>query len=55
MSNGEKFKASFSRLSAVAGSFLPPGFKDAMIEMAFEVDRLKAEIQQLKEKGVTNE
>lgn len=52
---GEKFKACFSRLSVMAANFLPSGFKTSLIEMAFEVDRLKAEIQQLKEKGVTHE
>ena len=44
----EKMKASFSRLSALAGAYLPAGFKDVMIEMAGEVDRLRAEINELK-------
>lgn len=52
---GERFKLAFSSLSAMAANFLPRDFKPALIEMAFEVDRLRAEIQLLKEKGVTNE
>ena len=50
----EKFKAAFSRLGVLAAAYLPPGFRDAMLEMAAEVDRLRLEVQQLKENGVNN-
>lgn len=52
---GERFKLAFSTLSVMAANFLPKDFKAAMIELAFEVDRLKAENQMLKEKGITHE
>jgi hypothetical protein len=45
----EKMKAAFSRLSALAAAYLPTGFKDVMLDMALEVDRLRAEVNQLKE------
>lgn len=48
----EKFKAAFSRLGVLAAAYLPPGFKDALLDLAQEVDRLREEVQQLKEKGV---
>lgn len=52
---GERFKLAFSTLSVMAANFLPKDFKPTLIELAFEVDRLRAEIQLLKEKGITNE
>ena len=44
----EKMKAAFSRLSVLAGAYLPPGFKDALLDMAQEIDRLRAEVNELK-------
>lgn len=46
----EKLKAAFSRLSALAGAYLPAGYKETLLEMAMEIDRLRAEVNQLKEK-----
>ena len=46
----EKLKAAFSRLSALAGAYLPAGVKGTLLEMAMEIDRLRAEVNQLKEK-----
>jgi hypothetical protein len=48
MTHIEKFKTCFSRLSAMAASFLPAGYKDALIGLAHEVDQLRAEINELK-------
>ncbi len=45
----EKMKAAFSRLNPLAGAYLPPGFKDALLCMAQEIDRLTAENKLLKE------
>ena len=45
----EKLKAAFSRLSALAGAYLPAGFKTTLLDMAMEMDRLRAEINVLKE------
>lgn len=44
----ERFKASFSSLGVLAASYLPKGFKDSMIDLAAEVDKLRREIDQLK-------
>lgn len=44
----EKMKNSLSRLGVLAGSYLPPGFKDVLLDMAQEIDRLSAEIDELK-------
>ena len=46
----EKLKAAFSRLSALAGAYMPAGFKGTLLEMAMEIDRLTAEVKKLKEK-----
>ena len=46
----EKLKAAFSRLSALAGAYLPDGFKGTLLEMAMEIDRLRAEIDEMKGK-----
>lgn len=51
----EKMKAAFSRLSPLAGAYLPAGFKDALLEMAHEIDLLRREIQTLKERGISND
>lgn len=51
----EKFKAAFSRLGVLAAAYLPPGFKDAMLDMAKEVDQLRSEVNELKAKGIINE
>ena len=44
----EKMKAAFSRLGVLAAAYLPPGFKDTLLDMAAEMDRLRAEIEVLK-------
>jgi hypothetical protein len=44
----EKMKASFSRLGVLAAAYLPPGFKDVLLDMAHEIDRLRLEIDTLK-------
>ncbi|MCL6485026.1 MAG: hypothetical protein I4O49_12815 [Janthinobacterium lividum] len=44
----EKMKAAFSKLSAIAAAYLPSGYKETLLEMAMEIDRLRAEINQLK-------
>lgn len=44
----EMMKAAFSRLSALAGAYLPPGFKDALLAMAHENDRLRVEMDSLR-------
>ncbi len=41
-------KAAFSKLSAIAAAYLPSGYKETLLEMAMEIDRLRAEINQLK-------
>jgi len=46
----EKLKAAFSRLSGLAGAYLPAGFKETMLQMALEIDRLRAEIDEIKGK-----
>lgn len=46
----EKMKTSLSKLGPLAAAYLPPGFKDVLLDMAHEVDRLRAEIENLKEK-----
>ncbi len=48
MSFLERFKAAFSSLGALAATYLPKQFKDALIDMALEVDRLRAEVDKLK-------
>lgn len=50
----ERFKAAFSQLGALAAAYLPKDFRAALIEMAGEVDRLKIEVQRLKEMGIQN-
>lgn len=45
----EKMKAALSRLSTMAAGFLPPGFKDALLEMAHQSDEQKAEIKAIRE------
>lgn len=44
----ERFKAAFSSLGVLAASYMPKGFKDALIDMAHEVDKLRAEVEALK-------
>lgn len=44
----EKLKASFSRLGVIAANYLPPGFKDALLEMAHRSDLQEQEIAELK-------
>ncbi len=44
----ERFKASFSSLGVLAASYMPRGFKDALIDMAHEVDKLRAEVNEMK-------
>lgn len=43
----EKMKAALSRLGVLAASYLPPGFKDVLIDMAHEVDQLRREVEEL--------
>lgn len=44
----EKMKTAFSKMSALAGAYLPVGFKDGLLDMAHEIDRLRLEINELK-------
>lgn len=44
----EKLKDAFSRLSALAGAYLPAGFKNTLLDMAAEIDRLRAEVDTLR-------
>jgi hypothetical protein len=46
----EKMKAVLARLSTLAKAYLPAGLTDVLLEMASEIDRLRAEITHLKEK-----
>ncbi len=46
----EKMKRSLSQLGALAAAYLPPGFKNVLLDMAQEIDSLRAEINQLKER-----
>ncbi|MGK5038697.1 hypothetical protein [Janthinobacterium sp. LB3P118] len=43
-------KAAFSKLSAIAAAYLPSGYKETLLDMAMEIDRLRAEVNQLKGK-----
>jgi len=45
----EKMKGAFSRLGVIAANYLPPGFKDALLEMAHRSDLQEQEISALKE------
>jgi hypothetical protein len=44
----EKMKAAFSRLGVIAANYLPPGFKDALLEMARRSDLQEQEIAELR-------
>lgn len=44
----ERFKEAFSSLGVLAASYLPKGYKDAMLDLANEVDKLRSEIKALK-------
>lgn len=46
----EKLKAAFSKLSVIAAAYLPSGYKETLLDMAMEIDRLRAEINELKRK-----
>ncbi|MGK5073253.1 hypothetical protein [Janthinobacterium sp. ZB1P44] len=46
----EKLKAAFSKLSAIAAAYLPSGYKETLLQMAMEIDRLRAEVDELKGK-----
>ena len=46
----EKLKAAFSKLSAIAAAYLPSGYKETLLDMAMEIDRLRAEIDEMKGK-----
>lgn len=48
MSFLERFKGAFSSLGVLAAQYLPRGFKDALIDMAAEVDKLRRELDELK-------
>lgn len=45
----EKMKASLSRLGVLAANYLPPGFKDVLLDMAKQSDEHKAEIKAIRE------
>jgi hypothetical protein len=44
----EKMKDAFSGLSALAGAYLPKGFKDALLDMARKSDLQEQEITAMK-------
>lgn len=44
----EKMKAAFSRLGVIAANYLPPGFKDALLDMARQSDLHEQEIKAMK-------
>lgn len=44
----EKMKNSLSRLGVLAAAYLPLGFKDVLLDMAQEIDSLRAEFEKLK-------
>jgi hypothetical protein len=44
----EKMKAVLARLGFMAKSYLPEGLIETLLEMAAEIDRLRAEIEVLK-------
>ncbi len=44
----ERFKSAFSSLGALAATYMPKQFKDSLIDMAHEVDKLRAEVDALK-------
>lgn len=46
----EKLKAAFSRLSALEAAYLPSGYKETLLDMAMEIDRLRAELNEMKGK-----
>ena len=47
---GERMRAVLARLSVMAKAYLPGGLTEVLQDMAAEIDRLRAEINQLKEK-----
>jgi len=47
---GERMKAAIGRIGAIARAYLPAGLTGVLQDMADEIDRLRAEINQLKEK-----
>lgn len=48
MSFLERFKSAFSSLGVLAAQYLPKQFKDSMIDLAHEVDKLRREVDELK-------
>jgi hypothetical protein len=54
MNHLEKLKTAFSKLGVIAANYLPAGFKDALLDMAHEIDTLKSEIAKLKGEGNGN-
>lgn len=46
----EKLKEAFSKLSAIAAAYLPSGYKETLLEIAMEIDRLRTEVNQMKGK-----
>jgi hypothetical protein len=48
----KKMMAVLSRLTGTAKMFLPAGLIELLLEMAAELDSLRAENQKLKEKGI---
>lgn len=41
----EKMKKSLSGLGVLAAAYLPPGFKEVLLQMAAKIDSLEAEIE----------
>jgi hypothetical protein len=47
---GERMRAVLARLSVMAKAYLPGGLTEVLQDMAAEIDRLRAEVNQIKEK-----
>jgi hypothetical protein len=46
----EKMKKSLSGLGVLAAAYLPPGFKDVLLDMASTIDRLEKRVAELESK-----
>lgn len=44
----EKMKQVMSGLSVMAATYMPRGFKESLLDMAAEIDRLRVEVNQLR-------
>jgi hypothetical protein len=47
----ERLKASFSKLGVLAGAYLPPDFKETLLTLAGEHDRLSSRVTQLEKEA----